>query len=61
MSSMTGRTAAVASTMLAFSNCTKEPTALSVIKAWRIPPTSGLLYQAPLAREPRNRRAGATR
>lgn len=30
----------------------KEPTVLLQLKAWRVSPTSGLLYQAPLGREP---------
>jgi|ERR1700683_2527625 len=48
----TGAAAAIAATMTAFAAATSEPTALVPLKVWRVSPTSGLLYQAPLGREP---------
>lgn len=41
----------VAATFTAFAASTSEPTVLTVVKRWLVPPTSGLLYQAPLGRE----------
>jgi len=41
----------VAATFTAFAACTSEPTVLTVVKRFLVPPTSGLLYQAPLGRE----------
>lgn len=40
-----------AATFTAFANSTSEPTVLTVVKRFLVPPTSGLLYQAPLGRE----------
>ncbi len=44
--------AGVAPAFTAFSASTSEPTVLVVLKRWLVPPTSGLLVQAPLGREP---------
>jgi hypothetical protein len=41
----------VAASFTAFANSTSEPTVLTVVKRWLVPPTSGMLYQAPLGRE----------
>jgi hypothetical protein len=47
----TGAAAAIAATMTAFANCTSEPTVEACLKEWRVSPTSGMIYQAPLGRE----------
>lgn len=41
----------LAALFTAFAASTSEPTVLTVVKRWLVPPTSGLLYQAPLGRE----------
>ena len=43
--------AGLAPLFTAFAAATSEPTVLTVVKRWLVPPTSGLLYQAPLGRE----------
>jgi hypothetical protein len=43
--------AGLAPLFTAFAASTSEPTVLTVLKRWLVPPTSGLLYQAPLGRE----------
>lgn len=43
--------AGTAPTMTAFANSTSEPTVLTVVKRFLVPPTSGLIIQLPLGRE----------
>lgn len=43
--------AGLAPLFTSFAASTSEPTVLTVVKRWLVPPTSGLLYQAPLGRE----------
>ena len=43
--------AGLAPLFTAFAASTSEPTVLTVLKRWLVPPTSGFVYQAPLGRE----------
>lgn len=45
-----GRNVAAGAT--AFKNATAEPTVLTVLRAWRVPPSAGFILQYPLGREP---------
>jgi hypothetical protein len=38
-------------TIKGYKNFTAEPTVATVLKAWKVSPTSGIVYQAPLGRE----------